>query len=197
MGNSPILNPHRRARCPSCGSEKLQLRTERDRIDRVTQTPSDMVRRLFIANMQLYHCYVCRLQFYDIGPTPEPAVQKPVEQAEDRAATAEPADAGDATVIGRTVRIRGRLSSEEDILVDGEIEGDLDIPAHRLTIGMAGRMRGDVLAREAVALGTLEGNVDARQKFAIRASARMSGNIRTPSLTIEEGAFFKGRIETA
>ena len=197
MGNSPILNPHRRARCPSCGSEKLQLRTERDRIDRVTQTPSDMVRRLFIANMQLYHCYVCRLQFYDIGPTPEPAVQKPAEQPEDQAATGEPAAAGDPTVIGRTVRIRGRLSSEEDILVDGEIEGDLDIPAHRLTIGMAGRMRGDVLAREAVALGTLEGNVDARQKFAMRASARMSGNIRTPSLTIEEGAFFKGRIETA
>jgi cytoskeletal protein CcmA (bactofilin family) len=197
MGNSPILNPHRRARCPSCGSEKLQLRTERDRIDRVTQTPSDMVRRLFIANMQLYHCYVCRLQFYDIGPTPEPAAQKPAEQAEDQAATGEPAAAGDATVIGRTVRIRGRLSSGEDIVIDGEIEGDLDIPAHRLTIGMAGRMRGDVQAREAVALGTLEGNVDARQKFAIRASARMSGNIRTPSLTIEEGAFFKGRIETA
>ena len=197
MGNSPILNPHRRARCPSCGSEKLQLRTERDRIDRVTQTPSDMVRRLFIANMQLYHCYVCRLQFYDVGPTPEPAAQKPAEQAEDQAATGEPAAAGDATVIGRTVRIRGRLSSGEDIVIDGEIEGDLDIPAHRLTIGMAGRMRGDVQAREAVALGTLEGNVDARQKFAIRASARMSGNIRTPSLTIEEGAFFKGRIETA
>jgi len=197
MGNSPILNPHRRARCPSCGSEKLQLRTERDRIDRVTQTPSDMVRRLFIANMQLYHCYVCRLQFYDVGPTPEPAAQKPAEQAEDQAATGEPAAAGDATVIGRTVRIRGRLSSGEDIVIDGEIEGDLDIPAHRLTIGMAGRMRGDVQAREAVALGTLEGNVDARQKFAIRASARMNGNIRTPSLTIEEGAFFKGRIETA
>jgi cytoskeletal protein CcmA (bactofilin family) len=81
--------------------------------------------------------------------------------------------------------------------VNGEIAGDLDIPANRLTVGKTGRMRGDVLAAEVVALGTVEGNIDARQKFAIRASARMTGTIRTPSLRIEEGAFFKGRVETA
>ncbi len=78
----------------------------------------------------------------------------------------------------------------------GEIEGHLEIPAHRLTIGMAGRVRGDVLAAEAVAMGMVEGNVDAGRKFVMRASARMAGSIRTPSLTMEEGAFFKGRIET-
>jgi len=111
-------------------------------------------------------------------------------------AALEPAAAA-PTLIGQTVTIRGRLSSQEDVVLNGEIEGDLEIPAHRLTIGMPGRVRGDVLAAEVVALGTVEGNVDARQKFAIRASARMTGNIRTPSLTIEEGAFFKGGIEHA
>jgi len=200
MGDSPILSPNRRIRCPSCGTEKLRLRSERDPIDRLYQTPSDRVRRLFVANMQLYHCYVCRLQFYDIGEAAQPAVQKTAEAPPEKIAIAEPAAADPTfigTLIGQTVKIRGRLASQENILVNGEIEGDLQIPAHRLTIGMAGRLRGDVLAAEAVALGTVEGNVDARQKFTIHAGASMTGNIRTPSVTIEEGAFFKGRIETA
>lgn len=194
MGTAPALSPNRRIRCPICGTERLQLRSERDHIDRLYQTPSDRLRRLFVADMQLYHCRVCRLQFYDIGQAAEPAVQE-TAAARERIVIAEPA-AADPTLIGRTVRIRGRLSSQENILVNGEIEGDLQIPAHRLTIGMTGRMRGAVLAAEVIVLGTVEGNVDARQKFAIRASAKMTGNIRTPSLSIEEGAFFKGRIET-
>ncbi|MGA3078016.1 MAG: polymer-forming cytoskeletal protein [Bryobacteraceae bacterium] len=196
MGASPIVNSTRRIRCPSCGSERLQLRTERDHIDRLYQTPSDMVRRLFVADMQLYHCRVCRLQFYDTGQAAQPAVQSTAEAPRTEIATAEPV-AADGTLIGQTVTIRGRLSSRENIVVEGEIEGDIEIPAHRVTIGMAGRMRGDVLAAEVVALGTIDGNVDARQNFALRAGAKMIGNIRTPSLKIEEGASFKGRIEHA
>jgi cytoskeletal protein CcmA (bactofilin family) len=152
--------------------------------------------------MQLYHCRVCRLQFYDIGQAAQPAVQKTAEAEAppEKIPIAEPAPAepaaADPTLIGRTVTIRGRLSSQGSILVDGEIQGDLDIPSHRLTVGISGRMYGDVLAVEVVVLGIIEGNVDARQKIAIRTSASVTGNIRTPSLSIEEGAFFKGRIET-
>jgi cytoskeletal protein CcmA (bactofilin family) len=155
-----------------------------------------MVRRLFVADMQLYHCRVCRLQFYDVGQAAEQAVQKTAEAPREETAMAEPA-AADGTLIGQTVTIRGRLSSQENIVVDGEIDGDLEIPAHRLTIGTAGRMRGDVVAAEVVALGTIEGNVDARHNCALRASARMIGDIRTPSLKIEEGAFFRGKFESA
>jgi cytoskeletal protein CcmA (bactofilin family) len=200
MGTSPLINPRRPIRCPSCGSERLQLRTKPDRIDRVTQTPSDRIRRLFIADMRLYHCHICRLQFYDVGPAAEPAGRETTEAAAvpvPEVVAAEP-PAGDAvTVIGGTVTIKGRLSSRENIVVNGEIEGDLEIPAHRLTIGEAGRIYGDVLAAEAEALGTVEGNLDARHKFALRACASMTGSIRTPHLTIEEGAFFQGWIETA
>lgn len=202
MGTSPLFNPHRRVRCPKCGSEKLQLRNEPDRIDRVVQTPSDRVKRLFIADMQLYHCRVCRVQFYDASPTAEAPIRATGPAVRDAPAVrgapapAVPAESG-STVIGETVRIKGRLSSAENIILNGEIDGDLDIPAHRLTIGIAGRMRGDVQAAEAVALGTVEGTVDARRRFAIRASARITGTIRTPSLNIEEGAFVEGSVETA
>jgi cytoskeletal protein CcmA (bactofilin family) len=152
--------------------------------------------------MQLYHCRVCRLQFYDAGQPAEAADRKTAEAAPEkteRMAIAEPAAAvaDDPTVIGETVTIMGRVSSREDILLNGEIDGGLDIPGHRLTIGASGRMRGDVLAAEVVALGTVEGNMDARQKLVIRASASMHGDIRSPSPTIEEGALFKGKIETA
>jgi len=196
MGASPLFNPHRPVRCPSCGSERLHRGANRDPVDRVDQTPSDMVQRLVVADMQLYQCGACRLQFYDIGPAAQPAVEQAAEAAREKNVIAEPAPTGH-TLIGQTVTITGRLSSQEDILVNGEIQGDVTIPAHRLTIGTAGRMRGDVLAAEVVALGTVDGSVDARQKCALGRSARMTGNIRAPSLSIEEGAFFKGSIETA
>jgi cytoskeletal protein CcmA (bactofilin family) len=195
MSTSPVPSPNRSVRCPICGSERLKLRSERDPIDRLYQTPSDRVRRLFVSDMQLYHCRVCRLQFYDDGQAAQPAVQTTAEPARETTPTAE-ITADGLTLVGQAVTIRGRLSSQESIFVNGEIEGDIEIPAQRLTIGISGRMRGDVLAGEVVALGTIEGNIDAR-RFVIRASARVTGNIRCPSLSIEEGAYFKGRIETA
>ena len=202
MGASPILSPKRRVRCPSCGSERLAVRTERDPIDRLYQTPSDMVRRLFVADMTLYHCYVCRLQFYDVGESARAADQKaaqsapPADAAPQRAVIAEPG-AGHSALIGHTMTIKGRVSSQENILVNGEIQGDLEVPAHQLTIGTGGRLYGDVRAAEVAVMGTLEGDVWAEQKVVLRATATMTGNIRTRSLQIEEGAFFKGKIEMA
>src|ERR1700691_81686 len=195
MGTSP-LNPSRRVHCPVCGTERLQLRSEPDRIDRLQQTPSDRVRRLFTADMQLYHCRVCRLQFYDVAQAVEPAIQQAAEPAAEQIAIADPAAAG-PTLIGPTMTIRGRLSSQEDIVVHGLIEGDIRIPAHRLIVGLDGCVRGNVLAAEVLALGTVEGNVEARRTFAIRATASMNGDIHTPSLSIDEGALIKGSIETA
>jgi len=201
MGAAPAVSPNRIVRCPSCGSERLQLRSERDPIDRLYQTPSDRVRRLFVADMQLYHCRVCRLQFYDVGQAAQPADRKAAAPPRGKIEIAEQAPAeltaADFTVIGPAVTIRGRLFSRESVLVNGEIEGDLEIPAHRLTVGISGRMHGDVLAADVVALGIIEGDVDARHRCAIGRSATVTGNIRTPSLSIEEGAFFKGKIETA
>jgi len=196
MGAAPAVNPNRRVHCPSCGSDRLQVRSERDPIDRLYQTPSDMVRRLFVADLRLYHCYVCRLQFYDAGEAAGPAAPETAKAAPEKIANAQPA-AGEATLIGHTVMIKGRLSSRENIRVSGEIQGDIEIPAHRLTVGMGGRLYGDVVAAEVIALGTIEGNVEAKRSFILRASATMTGSVRAPSVTVEEGAFFRGRIETA
>jgi len=195
MSTSPVANSTRRVRCPSCGSEKLQLRTERDHIDRLYQTASDRVKRLFVADMQLYHCRVCRLQFYDLPRADDPPAQEKPAGAPPDAVTTVETPVLIQTVIGETVSIRGRVMSQENILLEGEIEGDLECPSHRLTIGTAGRMRGDVLAAEVVGMGAMEGNIEASRSLALRASAKMTGDIRTPSLSIEEGALFTGKID--
>ena len=91
MGTSPLFNPHRRIRCPSCGSEQFDLRVDPDRPDRVTQTPSDSARRLFIADMQLYDCRECRLRFYDIGPTAAPSLERTPDAAREDIEIADPA----------------------------------------------------------------------------------------------------------
>src|ERR1019366_5590092 len=66
MCTPPVLSPTRLARCPRCGSERLQRCPARDPVDRLYRAPSDIVRRLFAADMKLDPCRVCRLHFYDI-----------------------------------------------------------------------------------------------------------------------------------
>jgi cytoskeletal protein CcmA (bactofilin family) len=95
------------------------------------------------------------------------------------------------------VTIHGRVDSAENISLDGAIEGSVVIPAHRLTIGKAGRIRGEVDAGEVAASGTVHGNVEARSRGALATGANVFGNIRAPSLSIAEGAYLRGKVETS
>jgi cytoskeletal protein CcmA (bactofilin family) len=192
-------------RCPSCGSEKVHLRDSPDRIDPLYQTPVRTVQRLFGA--QLYHCFVCRMQFYDLpesAPAEAPSAADPVSATPaDPAPPAAPLPPAvphpvpaAGTRIGETVTIQGSVESTENISLYGAIDGSVTIPEHRLTIGMAGRIRGEVHASEVAASGTVHGNVDARSRVALGASANVIGNIRTPSLSVAEGAYLRGKVET-
>ena len=99
------------------------------------------------------------------------------------------------TVIGKAMTIKGTVKSNESLHVDGELEGKLDLPGHRLTIGQNGRVGADTTAREVEVLGTLNGDIDAEKKIIIRKGGRLVGDLRTPAIVIEDGAYFKGRIE--
>jgi cytoskeletal protein CcmA (bactofilin family) len=194
------LNLFKRAasvRCPVCGTEKLYLRASRDKIDRMYQTPARRLQQLLGA--RLYHCWVCRIQFYDMGELAAPAAEAAPEPAAVPAAApavvAAPAPR-DGTVIGETVLIKGSVSSAENFSLHGSIEGPIAIPAHRLTIGRAGRLRGNVQAGEVAAAGTVRGNLEARSRVALGATASVIGDIRAASLSIAEGAYCRGKIET-
>jgi cytoskeletal protein CcmA (bactofilin family) len=97
--------------------------------------------------------------------------------------------------IGKAVKVIGQIFSKEDLYVDGEVEGTVEALEHKLTIGPNGAVRAGVKAREVVALGTIQGNVEAHEKIEIRKEAKLVGDIRTARIIIEDGAYFKGSID--
>jgi len=97
--------------------------------------------------------------------------------------------------IGKAVKIIGQIFSKEDLYVDGDLEGTVELLEHKLTVGPNGNIHAGVKAREVIALGTIQGNVEAADKIEIRKDARLVGDIRTARIIIEDGAYFKGSID--
>ena len=100
-----------------------------------------------------------------------------------------------SATIGKAVKIVGQIYSKEDLYVDGEIEGTVEATEHKLTIGPHGTVHAGIKAREVVALGTIQGNVEASERIEIHKEARVIGDIRTARIVIEDGAYIKGSID--
>lgn len=109
--------------------------------------------------------------------------------------TPEPDASRGSASIGKAVKINGQIYSKEDLYVDGDVEGTIELQEHRLTIGPNGKVHSSVKAREVVVLGSIQGNVDASDKLEIRKDARLVGDIKTARIIIEDGAYFKGSID--
>jgi cytoskeletal protein CcmA (bactofilin family) len=104
-------------------------------------------------------------------------------------------DARGSATIGKAVKIVGQIFSKEDLFVDGDVEGTVEALEHKLIIGPHGTVHATVKAREVVAQGTVQGNVEATEKIEIRKDAKLVGDIRTARIIIEDGAYFKGSID--
>ena len=98
-------------------------------------------------------------------------------------------------VLGKSVIVKGQIFSREDLTIDGEIDGSVELHEHRLTVGPNGKLQAGVKAREVVVLGTIHGNVEASDKIDIRKDAKLVGDIKTTRIVIEDGAYFKGSID--
>jgi cytoskeletal protein CcmA (bactofilin family) len=96
--------------------------------------------------------------------------------------------------LGPTLRFRGELSAQEDLIVQGGVEGSIT-HTQSLTIGTDGTMKGDIRARVIVIDGKVEGDLYATESVNIRATAKVKGNVFAPRVGISEGAFFQGQIE--
>jgi cytoskeletal protein CcmA (bactofilin family) len=97
--------------------------------------------------------------------------------------------------LGRSVFIRGELSGSEDIFVDGQVEGTIQLSGNSLTIGPNGRIRANVTAKNVTVNGLVEGNIEAGERTDMRKSAVVKGDVRTRRIAIEEGAYFTGKLE--
>src|ERR1700728_385141 len=102
---------------------------------------------------------------------------------------------GEFAHIGKSVVIKGELSGSEDLYVDGNVEGKIELRNHSLTIGPNGKVKADVSAKVLVILGKLDGSVNASDRVELRKSAVVTGDVTTQRIAIEEGAFLKGKVD--
>ena len=97
--------------------------------------------------------------------------------------------------IGKSVIIKGELSGSEDLYLDGEVEGRIELPGHNLVVGPNGQVRAHIHALDVVVEGKVDGNVDGADRVVLKKSAILVGDIVTQRIVIEEGAYFKGGID--
>jgi cytoskeletal protein CcmA (bactofilin family) len=98
-------------------------------------------------------------------------------------------------MLGQNVKVEGHIRSREDLTIEGEMEGTIDMAEHCLTIAASGKVRANVKVREIEVLGSIEGKIEAVDKVYIRKSARLVGEIHSASIIIEDGGYIKGSIE--
>lgn len=97
--------------------------------------------------------------------------------------------------IGKSVVIRGDIIADEDLHIDGDVEGTLRLEQHRLTIGPNGKVRANIKAREVTIRGGVQGNIETSEKILIYKDGTLVGDVKTAGIVIEDGAYFKGTID--
>lgn len=125
---------------------------------------------------------------------PPPAAAAPVSPAVQPKVEVSPKMA-DIAHIGKSVIIRGELSGSEDLYLDGEVEGSIELKGHALTIGPNGHIRANVHAQEVIIHGRVDGNIRGSERVELKKTAVLAGDIFTQRITIEDGAFFKGAVD--
>ena len=101
----------------------------------------------------------------------------------------------DVAHIGKSVLVKGELSGSEDLYLDGEVEGSIELRDHSLVVGPHGRVRAHINAKDVVVHGKVDGNIKGTERVELKKSAVLVGDIFTQRIVIEDGAFFKGAID--
>jgi cytoskeletal protein CcmA (bactofilin family) len=107
---------------------------------------------------------------------------------------ASPRGGGTAT-IGPSITIKGNVTGDEDLLIQGRIDGKVNLAKHNVTIGSNGRVKADVQGRTVIVEGEVEGDLRGQEQIILRQTAKVNGSIAAPRVTLEDGAVFRGAIE--
>jgi cytoskeletal protein CcmA (bactofilin family) len=132
------------------------------------------------------------------GASPAPtAVPPSAEVVRTQSAPSEPQRGMERTTvnIGKSVVIKGELSGSEDLTIEGQVDGKIELRQNILTIGPNGKIKAQVFAKSVVILGEVTGNVTASEKVDIRDNGSVDGDIAAPRVAIAEGAHFRGSID--
>ena len=106
-----------------------------------------------------------------------------------------PVATGEQATIGKSLIVKGELSGSESLYIDGKVEGAINLPGNRVTVGRNGQVAANIMAREIVVLGKVRGNCQASDRVDIRSEGSLTGDVIAARISIEDGAFFKGGID--
>jgi len=127
---------------------------------------------------------------------PRQAGPAPPEALEPARAVRPAEPSGQVAVLGRSVVVKGDIHSQQDLTIEGEVQGTVEAVGHRLTIGPNGNLQTKgVKAREVIVMGRMRGSVEATEKVYIRKDAQLVGDVHTAGIVIEDGGYFKGGID--
>lgn len=129
---------------------------------------------------------------------------EPAKTAPGTSANFEPAPAAsprnatptqEQATIGKSLIVKGEVTGSESLYVDGRVEGTINLPGNRVTVGRNGQVQADITAREIVVLGAVTGNLTASDRVEVRSEGSLTGDVSCQRISIEDGAFFKGGID--
>ena len=135
-------------------------------------------------------------QFSNQPSKPAPAAweDKPAMSTDAMRPLGGTADRGTAR-LGASLHVKGEISGNEDLLIDGSVEGLVQLDERKLTVGATAKVTADIIAREVVVYGTVKGNLRAKDRIEIKKDGSVNGDLTTARIMIEDGAYFKGSIE--
>ncbi len=112
-----------------------------------------------------------------------PLGKSPMEQLKERA------------IIGPSISIKGTLSGKEDLIIQGRVEGKIDLKKNNITVDKSGSIKGDIYGKSITIEGEVQGNLFGEKKIVLQSSGKVFGDMRAPAINLEEGAEFKGNID--
>ena len=121
----------------------------------------------------------------------EPGTVRPSAGAASTAAI----PSGEQATIGKSLIVKGEVSGSESLYIDGKVEGAINLPGNRVTVGRNGQVAANIMAREVVVLGKVRGNINASDRVDIRSEGSLTGDVAAARISIEDGAYFKGGID--
>ncbi len=122
--------------------------------------------------------------------------KKPETKSTEPARAAEPTPPDASTGwLGSSLRVKGDITGTEDLLIDGTVDGSIQLNGRKLTVGKTAKLNTDINARDVLVYGYVKGNVHAKGRVEIKKDGYIVGNLTTAQIMIEDGADFKGTIE--
>jgi cytoskeletal protein CcmA (bactofilin family) len=135
------------------------------------------------------------------SPTPgakevpqQPMAPQPIPAKSPNLAKPEASNEPTKAALGSSVKIKGTLSGSEDLTVDGQVDGRIDLPGHTLTVGPNARITAEIVAKTVTVFGTVGGNIVAHDTLEIRRGGAVEGEVTCGRIAIQEGAAFSGKV---